>query len=277
VESRPPSPHFEALALALRQGEEDPGLARAALTLAAEFGPVNEAFALAKLDALAEMAPEAARRGSGEERLGGLLDWLRRERGFRGNETEYADPANSDLAQVLRRRTGLPITLAIVVIEVGARIGLPLAGVSFPGHFLVRTLDATPAIGDAFHGRLVDLGELRVRLHSAGRDPERLDPELFAAASTRDILLRMLNNLKHVFTGSRSWLLASGCCDRMLLLAPHLLTERRDRGLLYERAGADHLAADDLEAYLEIAGEVPEAQELRDRVATIRDRASTLH
>jgi len=276
VESHPPSPNFEALALALRQGEEDPDLARAALTLAAEFGPVDEAFALAELDALAEATPEAARRGSGAERLGALLDWLSRERGFRGNETEYADPANSDLAQVLRRRTGLPITLAIVVIEVGARIGLPLAGVSFPGHFLVRTLDATPAIGDAFHGRLVDVDELRLRLRTAGQET-RLDPELFAAARTRDILLRMLNNLKHVFTGSRSWLLASGCCDRMLLLAPHLLTERRDRGLLYERAGADHLAAEDLEEYLEIAGEVPEAQELRDRVAKIRGRASTLH
>ncbi|MEN8160050.1 MAG: transglutaminase-like domain-containing protein, partial [Myxococcota bacterium] len=153
MEPNSPSPRFRALASRLRAGEPV-GLAEAALVLAGEFRPELDPDApLAELDRLASDAarvvPNDGERGPNVARL---VTYLREDAGFRGNELQYDDPRNSDLDVVLTERTGIPITLAIVYAEVAARLGLTLQGVSFPGHFLLRTPEEPPVVIDAFHG-----------------------------------------------------------------------------------------------------------------------------
>ena len=124
-EAKPPSERFRALATKLR-ANEDVGLAEAALLLAAEFAHVDPAKAFAELDRLGESARKKIPDGTAGARLAALLLHLQRDCGYYGNRSEYGDPRNSDLSQVIARRTGIPITLAVVAIEVGARCGVPL-------------------------------------------------------------------------------------------------------------------------------------------------------
>jgi regulator of sirC expression with transglutaminase-like and TPR domain len=158
VEPNPPSASFCALAERLRGG--DPvGLAEAALALAAEFQPgVDADGALAALDQLARGAARSIPEEAGlASRVEGLIAFLSDEAGFRGNQQRYDDPRNSYLDVVLERRIGIPITLAIVYSEVARRLGLELQGVSFPGHFLLRTPAEPPLVVDAFHGARLEL------------------------------------------------------------------------------------------------------------------------
>ncbi|MEO1063834.1 MAG: transglutaminase-like domain-containing protein [Actinomycetota bacterium] len=134
----------------------------------------------------------------------GLLDWYRAA-GFDGDRTTYGDPRNSYLDQVLDRRSGIPITLAVVLIEVARRRGVPLAGVSMPGHFLVRDLDDGTRLIDAFDGgRLLgeaDARDLHARIH--GPD-EGFHPSFLAPVDHLHILTRMLTNLRLAFTRTQS-------------------------------------------------------------------------
>ena len=138
------------------------------------------------------------------DRVRGLMEFLFTERGFRGNQEHYYDPLNSCLDQVLVRRIGIPITLSVVAMEVGARLGIGLEGVAFPGHFLVRTTDlAAPLLLDPFHtGSAVDDEELLLRLKVLGQQAGKQPPEFtsvprdfLATASRPAILARMLRNL----------------------------------------------------------------------------------
>src|SRR5688572_2820188 len=142
MDLRPPTPEFRELAERLRTDDESVGLAEAALRLAAEFQP-GAALEPARTE-LARLGAAAARsvpaNGSPAARAASLLEYLHAGCGFRGNELHYDDPRNSFLPEVLARRTGIPITLSIVAIEIAARAGFPLCGISFPGHFLARTV-----------------------------------------------------------------------------------------------------------------------------------------
>ncbi|GAA1308927.1 transglutaminase family protein [Pseudonocardia xinjiangensis] len=173
-------------------GRPDPPLDRAALALAAgadaTLGP--EPW-LAELDRLA----------SGVTSLEGLLQRLFAEEDFRGNVDDYHDPRNSLLPHVLRRRLGIPITLAVVTIEVGRRAGIALEGVGMPGHFLVRPV-GTQTLIDVFHGGAVlDAAACEALFRTAtGAGPDvPFGPHLLAAAPTRSILLRMLENLRLIY------------------------------------------------------------------------------
>jgi regulator of sirC expression with transglutaminase-like and TPR domain len=196
--------------------------------------------------------------------------------GFRGNQQQYDDPRNSFLPEVLRRRTGIPITLSIVAIEVAAQAGLALEGVSFPGHFLARTAGEPPAVLDAFHGRLLDRAGLTALLRRTLGAEAQLEPAHLAPARPRDVVVRMLSNLKHAHAGRRDWLRALECCDRILLVAPDSAGELRDRGLLYEQLECFGPARDDLERYLALVPNAPEADALRARVDVIRSQAARI-
>jgi regulator of sirC expression with transglutaminase-like and TPR domain len=175
------------------------------------------------------------------------------------------------------RAAGIPITLSIVAIEVARHAGLTLAGVSFPGHFLARTADEPPVVLDAFHGRLVDREGLAVLLRRALGADAPLEPAHLASARPRDVVVRMLSNLKHGYASRRDWLRALECCDHILLVAPDAASELRDRGLLYEQLECFGPARDDLERYLDLVRNTPEADALRARVDVIRMRASHIH
>jgi regulator of sirC expression with transglutaminase-like and TPR domain len=269
MDASPPSERFAALAERLRRSEPV-ALADAALTLAAEFAHVDTGKAFAELDRLGESARKRMPDGTPAARLEALLHHLQRDCGFFGNRSEYGDPRNSDLSQVIARRTGIPITLAIVAIEVGARAGVPLQGLPFPAHFLVRTPGEPPVVGDAFHFALVSDSELRTRLRAALGEDTELEPVFLRPANPRQILVRMCSNLKHLRVGKQEWLPAIGLCDRILLLAPELASEHRDRAVLYERLECFGPALADFERYLELEPSAEDAEKVRDHLEELR-------
>ena len=269
-DANPPSERFQALAAKLR-ANDCVGLAEAALALAAEFARVDPGKAFAELDRLGEDAKKRVPSdGPAGTRLELLLRFLQRDCGYYGNRAEYGDPRNSDLSQVIARRTGIRITLAIIAIEVGARCGAPLLGVPFPSHFLVRTHDEPPILGDPFHFKLVGEIEATERLQAALGTKTKLDPIFLRAADTRATLVRMCSNLKHIALGKEEWLRAVGLCDRILLLAPEVASEHRDRAILYTRLECYGPALADFEKYLALEPGAEDAEQVKQSIETLR-------
>lgn len=204
------------------------------------------------------------------------------ELGYTGNHDEYYDPRNSYLNEVFERRLGNPISLAMVQIEVARRLGVPLDGVSFPGHFLVRLpVDDGILVMDPFNGgRPLGADELRERAkpHLGGDIPDDnallhiLDP-----ASHRAILIRMLRNLHGVYAERDQWDRAARSADRVLKLSPDQPEAMRDRGLAYlameHRQGARH----DLARYLHLAPDAPDAPALRERLVELSVGTARMH
>ena len=283
MDLNPPTERFAGLARELLNGRE-PELGEAALMLAAELAesPAPEALdgarqELRRLGELVARRTESIAPGDTPERVAGLISTLHGECGFHGNHADYQNPRNSFLPDVLERRTGIPITLAIVYIEVARGAGLPLRGVSFPQHFLVRAEGPRPLVLDPFFGTLLNEAECTRRLRNALGDSAELDEQALRPATVREILVRMLSNLKNVYLGSQQWVRIIDCIDRILLLAPEQIGERRDRGLIWERLECPIPAVADLERYLEEAPAAPEGRALRERIARLKPRASALH
>jgi regulator of sirC expression with transglutaminase-like and TPR domain len=190
------------------------------------------------------------------------------ERGFTGNQSDFYDPRNSYLNEVIDRRLGIPITLALLQMDLANRVGLPLKGVSFPGHFLVSLpLDEGVLVLDPFHrGRSIGLDELKARAQPHMADGELEEDqisELLSPASNRAILARMLRNLKTLYTEREDYARALRCADRLLLLEPDQPTELRDRGLLYLELGHYAGALRDLGRYLEGSPVPSDAEKIR--------------
>ena len=211
-----------------------------------------------------------------EERVIALNRFLFDEMGFRGNTENYYDPRNSYLNEVIDRRTGIPISLAVLYLELGRRVGLPLEGVSFPGHFLVRLrLRGGVLVLDPFCGGVPQSeDELRSRLlrvippgSTGGVPPAELPLDQFLEpASKRQILSRLLRNLKGIYreAGPRERLLE--VLNRILAVTPEANAELRDRGLAYQRLECHRAALKDLSDYLEREPEAPDFYEIRAQV-----------
>jgi regulator of sirC expression with transglutaminase-like and TPR domain len=204
------------------------------------------------------------------------------ELGYSGNHDEYYDPRNSYLNEVFERRLGNPISLAMVQIEVARRLGVPLDGVSFPGHFLVRLpVDDGILVMDPFNGgRPLGADELRERAkpHLGGDVPDDnallhiLDP-----ASHRAILVRMLRNLHGVYAERDEWDRAARSADRVLKLSPDQPEAIRDRGLAYLKMDYRPGARQDLARYLQLAPDAPDAHALRERLVELSVGSSRMH
>lgn len=172
---------------------------------------------------------------------------------LRGNDEDYYDPRNSFLNDVLERRLGIPITLSVLYIAVGRRAGMQIEGVGFPGHFLARVQLGTrrSVLVDPFaQGRDVSDRELRALLsHIAGRDTA-VPPEYLVRSSTRDVLARMLGNLRGIYASRGDAMKTLEVMEWLVLTHPDNPALKRDRGLLYYRLGSFDAAAADLRAYL---------------------------
>ena len=214
-----------------------------------------------------------------EERVMALNQFLFEELGYRGNTEAYYDPRNSYLNEVMDRRTGIPITLAVLYIALGRRIGLPLEGVSFPGHFLVRLrLRGGMLVLDPFDGGApLGVDDLRERLRrvvpkgATQGVPVRelpLDPFL-EPATPRQILSRVLRNLKAIYRESDKPERLLEVLNRMLVVAPDSTSELRDRGLVYQRLECYRAALQDLSGYLEREPEAPDFEEVRMRMMEV--------
>ena len=187
-------------------------------------------------------------------RLIALNNYLFRELGFAGNHDQFYDPRNSFLNEVLARKTGIPITLSILYLEVGAQLGLKLKGVSFPGHFLVKVrVTGGELVLDPFAGgRSLSEEDLRERLvQFAGEEAAKTLPleDFLEPASPRQILARLLRNLKGIYLEGGELERALGVMNRLVILLPEAAEERRDRGRLFVKLECPRAAADDLAFY----------------------------
>jgi len=264
-----------------RIAEKEPlDLARASLAIAHEEYPaLDEAAYLGKLDEIAAQVMRSLPPGALPERRVGRLNLvLFRELGFRGNDTDYYDPRNSFLNEVLDRRIGIPITLSVVYLEVARRCGLAAEGVNFPGHFLCKVpLDEGELIVDPFHrGRLLGKDDLQKLLESTSRDA-RLSARHLRVASGREILARMLHNLRAVYLERHDVPRALSAVERMLVLAPSDTRTLRERAQLYEKLGGSAAAAADLLRVLELEPGAKDAQALRARVVRLRGAPQLLN
>ncbi len=249
-------------------------LDEAALAIAEEEYPrLDSEEVLFRLDALAErVRGRAPAPGRSASTLRALRQVLFDEEGLKGNDADYGDPRNSFLNEVLERRLGIPISLCVVTMEVARRIGLPLQGVGFPGHFLAKYVapTGTEIFVDAFNGgEMLSADECvaRYRARTGGRD---LDRRHLAAVAPRQILSRMLQNLKRLYLERKDDVRSYWVLDRILLLAPSQLEALRDRGVVAARLGVAAAAERDLEAYLARAPAAADAGEVRRLLTALR-------
>jgi len=256
-------------------------LDEAALALASEEYPGLDVRAcLDRLDALAERVKE--RLGDQVRTalvLGALREVLFEEEKFRANEKDYYDARNSYLNQVLERRLGIPITLSILLMEVGRRVGLHFSGVGFPGHFLVKLeLGHGPGLFvDAYSGgELLTADECMARFKHLAHGRE-FDTRFLQAVPPRQILARMLHNLKRIYVEQGDDVRAYWVIDRLLLLQPDAMDEVRDRGLVEARLGLKPAAARDLEAYLAAVPTAADVAYIRSMLETLRSRPALLN
>ena len=264
-------------------------LARACLQIAADAYPgldvdgyVGEIDRFAKR-LRARLALEAA----AEERVVALNEFLFDDLGFSGNADNYYDPRNSYLNEVIDRRTGIPITLSVLYMEIGRRIDLPFEGVSFPGHFLVRLrLRGGTLVLDPFSGGAPQSeSELRERLNrviprgaTGGVPVAQLPLEQFLEpASNRQILARLLRNLKGIYREKDKPERLLEVLNRMIIVAPDSAAELRDRGLVYHRLECWRPALKDLTDYLEREPDAADLEEVRAKLMELSMRCARLN
>jgi regulator of sirC expression with transglutaminase-like and TPR domain len=256
-------------------------LARAALLMAKEEYPdLDVEKCLEQLTELAREAQPIVQAGSDTvERVQLLSDFLFTQKGFAGNREEFGDPRNSFLNDVLERRLGIPITLSLVYIEIGRRLGLNLFGISFPAHFLVKAVDERgELIIDPFNGGMIlSLEEIRARLAQIYGQPVDLHPAMLKAVGARHILCRMLRNLKGIYLNASDWPRALSALDRILMLDSRALDDLLERGALYEKLECFSAALDDFQSFLSQAGEHPAADNARDAVVRLMHQVARIN
>ena len=268
---------FAALAAEFQAAaaEEPIDLARAALIIAKleypDLDPATSLARLAELGTRTAVVLQPLADAPASMRLAVVAEQLFDEEGFAGNRAHYDDYRNSCLNQVLDRKLGIPITLALVFIEVARRAGVRAHGVSFPGHFLVRGVDDEtdrPLILDPFDaGRPLGESDLRALLAGAAGDDAVYSEDLLRPCSSRQMLARMLNNLKRTYVELRSFPQAYAATNLILSVDPTLLSELRDRGLLAYHLDDYASALRDLEDFVKLHAWTDEAnKDERDEI-----------
>jgi regulator of sirC expression with transglutaminase-like and TPR domain len=219
------------------------------------------------------------------QRLRLLNRFFFQELGFSGNVNDYYDPRNSYVHAVLETRRGIPITLALIYVELATQVGLDAHGVSFPGHFLARVhMPQGDIVIDPFTGQSMSRDALDAllaphrRRHALGGDGELPLAAFLQAARPREVLARMLRNLKEIFRSGQDSARLLGVAERLVILLPGAWEERRDRGLVHAALGARFPAMVDLAGYLENAPDAPDLPAIRKRLAELgHDGTSRLH
>lgn len=251
---------------------DDPPIERAALVLARDAYPQLDVDAyLARLDAMAApLAPRLSAARNTNAQAAALGTYVYDELGFHGDEETYYDPRNSYLNEVLDRKVGIPISLAVVLIALGTRAGITVEGVGFPGHFLVRLGGEGGVYLDPFfHARILSRDNLERLARRAAGDAVRLQPEHLAPVSARAMVARMLTNLKAIYESRHEHSRAMVVCDRLVDLtsSPEI---RRDRGMHAIALGATAAAVADLQAYLEARPEAADVEQVRQSLDKAR-------
>jgi regulator of sirC expression with transglutaminase-like and TPR domain len=273
---------LDTFAAVLKKDDLHIDLARACLMIAQDAYPgLDVERYMGEIESLA-LRLRARLKGLGgvEERVIGLNEFLYGELGYWGNADDYYDPRNSYLNDVLDRRTGIPITLSVLYMELGRRVGLTVDGVSFPGHFLVRVqLRGGVIVLDPFAGGAPQSeAELRARLKRV--IPEGVADDVPVAelpldqflepATKRQILMRLLRNLKAIYRDTDKPERQLEVLNRMLAVTPEAAAELRDRGQVYQRLECWQPALKDFTQYLEREPDASDVDEVRVRMMELR-------
>lgn len=254
-------------------------LTEAAVAIAQDEHPgLDVQSVLSEIDTLAQRVRERLPADAGAvQKLRLLNGYFYRELGFAGNVNDYYAPRNSYLHEVLRTRQGIPISLAVIYLEIAQQIGLPARGVSFPGHFLVKLkMPQGEVVLDPFTGKSLSREQLDERLTPYKRRQGLMGEfdiplGLFLqAAPPREVIARMLRNLKELHRSQEDWPRLVPVLQRLVVLLPADASERRDLGLARAELGDVAGAASDLEAYLNQSPSAEDRDEIAGRLAELR-------
>jgi regulator of sirC expression with transglutaminase-like and TPR domain len=256
-------------------------LARAALTIAAgEYPNLLIAEYLSRIDLLAaEVAERIGQERNVYRSIAGLNHVLFQRHGYRGNLSEYFDPKNSFLNEVMERKRGIPITLSVLYMEVAQRIGLPLLGVGFPGHFLVKYIDDEQEIViDPFNGGEVQSTDsLETLLRQLFGGNIVLHADLLESVTKKQIIRRMLYNLKAIYLRRNDFLKALSIIERLLILEPGSANDLRDRGAVFLNLECFSQALADFETYLRMAPDAEDAVAVKEQVVNLAKQVKQIH
>jgi regulator of sirC expression with transglutaminase-like and TPR domain len=268
----------------LVQQDDTIPLFEAALTIAQDSDPLLDLTAVqAEVDTFAAtLQQRLAADASHVQKLRLLNHYFYQELGFAGNVNDYYDPNNSYLHRVIHTRRGIPISLAIIYMELAQQIGLHVKGISFPGHFLMKlSIQSGDIILDPFNGVSLSREDLEERLEpfleQQNSSAERPLARYLQTAHPREILVRMLRNLKTLFVEHELWQRVLGVQQRLVILLPEDITERRDRGLVYANLECPMAALQDLEAYLSERPYATDADLLREKLPDLREACKKMN
>jgi regulator of sirC expression with transglutaminase-like and TPR domain len=272
---------YQEFRQAVDRPEDKIDLCRAALTVAlTDYPDLDIGAYLGRID---QLAVEVMRRSDSDDdvyhSIAALNQVLFRQHGFRGNRGDYYNPKNSFLNDVIDRKTGIPITLSVLYIEVARRIGIALDGVGFPGHFLVKYGRGHEQIFiDPFdQGEIKSPEELsRILDHLSGRKVA-LKPQFLESTSNKQILKRILMNLKAIYLRNHALGEALSVLDRLIILDPAAAEEIRDRGAVYLQLECFSQAREDFESYLRLAPNARDAAAIRDQVVSLATQVTQIH
>ena len=263
--------------------DEDISLAEAALLIAGHGYPdLNVAAYLSRIEELAYMLRlRIDEDDSIPDRISALNQFLFGELGFAPASDDYYDPRNSFLNEVLERRTGIPITLSVIYMELGRKVGLPLQGVSFPGHFLVKCAVPEGAVVlDPYSGGIsLGLPDLQKRLREVqgGEVSRAIVAELLVSASNKEIIVRLLRNLKAIYLREHKLDKALPIMNWIIATMPEQTPELRDRGMIYQELECPRAALTDFETYLQLSPGSDDAGDMRERIIELRKEVARLN
>jgi regulator of sirC expression with transglutaminase-like and TPR domain len=267
----------KAFAAEISRQDESIRLEYAALLIAAEDEAHLKVDVVEYLLRLSSLGLEA--RDRVEAAAGAAVEafnhFMFEEIGFAGNQLDYYDPSNSYLNRVLERRVGIPLTLSIVYMEVGRKAGLEVDGIGLPGHFIVRARERQSVeaiLVDPFHGKTLGLEDCQDRLDEAYGGQVALTDEHLRAATTREILIRLLTNLKAIYARANLHLQTLAVIERLLLLSPLEASEHRDRGTLLAQLERLPEAIAEMEAYLQMQPRATDAEQVREQLHALKRR-----
>lgn len=274
------APHRERLIAGVCCPEELLDVTKASLLVASEEYPALDVEGYESR--LARMGSEfaaRARNASPEDGVLLLSEYLFAEQGFRGNGDDYYDPRNSFLNEVLDRRMGIPISLSAVYLDIARRAGMEAAGVSFPGHFLVRVEgEYAPIIVDPYNGGIrLTKEDCQDRLDRIFSGKVALKQDMLARCGKRAMLVRLLRNLKGIYVKTGDHDRALRTVELILLIEPASRPDKRDKGLILAAMDCYASAADALEAYITVAPGASEAPTLASKVKELRQKAARIN
>ena len=260
--------------LEVNQPDDHISLAKANLFFAqTQYPELNLDIYLNQLDAIASVLQEKLPDNSYPLKIIQTINqYLFEELRFTGNTRDYYDPRNSYLNEVLDRKLGIPLSLSILYLEIAQRLNFPMVGIGMPGHFLIRpNFEDAGIFVDAFNqGEILFPEDCETRLQQVYQQPVKLDPAFLAPISNRQILVRMLTNLKFIYVNNNNYEKALQVINSLLILLPDSETELRDRGLLYYQMGDGEHAIVDLETYLKLSPNAQDAPAIYQLLEQIR-------